>query len=220
MSSTPPATIDVDAAVTHLLASEPVMASIVAAVGPCTLRAPDINPFRALARAIVFQQLSGKAASTIFGRFAALVPGGVTDPASEHFPLPSDVLALDEVALRGAGLSRQKATALRDLAAHFASGELETHNLHRWDDGEVIAHLTRVRGIGRWTAEMFLMFELRRADILPVDDLGIRRAAMRRYGLGALPGADDLRRLGEPWRPWSTVASWYLWRSEDVVLLE
>jgi 3-methyladenine DNA glycosylase/8-oxoguanine DNA glycosylase len=206
-------TIDPAAAVTHLNAADPVMARIIAAAGPPDLRAGTGDPFRALARAIVAQQLSGKAAETIFGRFLGLfelVPG--------EFPAPAGVLAMGDEKLRSAGLSRQKTAALRDLAAHFAAGELSIGSFEAWSDDEIVTHLTRVRGVGRWTAEMFLIFELRRPDVLPVNDVGINRAIARRYGLEGMPAPADVLRIGAPWRPWASVACWYLWRSEDVNL--
>lgn len=222
--------IDPEAATAHLCAADPVMARLIAASGPFAMRADSEDPFRSLARAIVYQQLSGKAAGTIFARFLALFEQGAgfdpairrTDPSwsplTEPFPPPEAVLALDDEQMRTAGLSRQKVASLRSLAEHFASGELSTGHFHEWEDEEIIAHLTRVRGIGRWTAEMFLMFHLHRPDVLPVNDVGINRAIARQYALEALPKPDEVVRIGTPWRPWATVACWYLWRSEDVKL--
>lgn len=207
-----PRLIVADEAERHLSAADPVMRGLIADHGPFAMRAPMAGHFMALARAIAYQQLSGKAATTIFGRFLALFGDG-------RVPAPEEVLALGDDDFRGAGLSRQKTAALRSLAEHFASGDLGSHVFEDMDDDDVIARLTRVRGIGRWSAEMFLMFQLRRADVLPVNDRGINRAIMRLYGLGAMPTPDDVRRIGAPWRPWATVACWYLWRSEDVRLL-
>lgn len=217
-------------AIAHLTAVDPVMARIIAAVGAFEMRADDEDAFRSLARAIVFQQLSGKAAGTIFGRFVALFSDAVasdsdvrrTDPAwapmRDGFPTPAAVLEMSEEVMRGAGLSRQKAASLRSLAEHFVSGELGNEQFDQWEDEEIIAHLTRVRGIGRWTAEMFLMFHLRRPDVLPVNDVGINRGIMRQYGLEAMPKPDEVKRVGEVWRPFATAACWYLWRTEDVKL--
>ena len=217
-------------AVAHLQAADPVMERLIAATGPFAMRHDGEDPFRSLSRAIVYQQLSGKAAGTIFGRFLALFAQGDgfdpdlrrTDPTwsplAMPFPAPEAVLALHDDQMRAAGLSRQKTAALRSLAEHFASGELSVEHFEDWDDEEIIAHLTRVRGIGRWTAEMFLMFDLQRPDVLPVNDVGINRAIMRQYGLGAMPKPAEVLAAGEPWRPWATVACWYLWRSEDVKL--
>lgn len=221
---------DATEALAHLRAADPAMARIVDAIGPYSMRADPEDPFRSLARAIIFQQLSGKAAGTIFRRFVALFdsPGDETalvsrsdpdwSPAEGPFPMPTQVLGKDEETLRSAGLSRNKALSIQDLAKHFASGELATEAFDHWEDEEIIAHLTRVRGIGRWTAEMFLMFHLARPNVLPVNDVGINRAIMRQYGLEALPGPADVQRIGARWRPYASVACWYLWRTEDVQL--
>ena len=199
----------------HLRAADPVFARILDEVGPYTAEAPQsYEPFRVLARAIVFQQLSGKAATTIFNRFVAQFEGG------SPFPDPAQVLALPEPRFREAGLSRQKTAALLSLAEHFASGELAPEAILQWEDEDVVTHLTRVRGIGRWSAEMFLLFQLQRADVLPVNDVGVNRAIMRRYGLGAMPKPAEVLSIGAPWRPWASVACWYLWRSEDTLVPE
>lgn len=207
------------------------MARIIRQAGPFGLRIDPEQPLRSLARSIIFQQLSGKAAGTIYGRFMALFDGsGGADalvrrtdpdwtPLEDAFPPPTAILALADEQMRAAGLSRQKIASLRSLAEHFASGELGEEAFDQWDDEEIIAHLTRVRGIGRWTAEMFLMFHLGRPDVLPVNDVGINRAVQRHYGLKVPPLPDDIRRIGAPWRPYATVACWYLWRSEDVKLV-
>ena len=222
--------IDPEAAVEHLRGADPVMDRLISETGAFAMRADNEDPFRSLSRAIIYQQLSGKAAGTIFARFLGLFEQGSTfdptirrtDPAwsplTEPFPPPTAVLALDDQQMRSAGLSRQKIASLRSLAEHFASGELSVEHFEEWEDEEIIAHLTRVRGIGRWTAEMFLMFHLHRPDVLPVNDVGINRAIARLYQLPALPKPPDVVRIGEPWRPWATVACWYLWRSEDVRL--
>lgn len=202
--------IDAAAAVAHL-ENDPVMASVIATVGPFQGWAPSTDPLRALSRSIIFQQLSGKAAGTIYGRFI-----GLWGLEGEQFPAPAEIIAARDEELRGAGLSRQKMASIRGLAEHFAAGELSLDHFQHWDDEEIIAHLTRVRGVGRWTAEMFLMFHLGRPDVLPVNDVGINRAMMKQYGLEALPKPPEVLRIGEAWRPWATVACWYLWRSEDV----
>ena len=162
------ATIDPERAVAHLRRADPVMARVIEAVGPPRLRQPEASPFQALARSILFQQLSGRAASAILERFVALF-----DETGAAFPEPERVLAVDEAFLRSAGVSRAKAAAIHDLAAHFASGDLSPDRFDEWGDEEIIAHLTRVRGVGRWTAQMFLMFQLRRPDVLPVADAGL-----------------------------------------------
>ncbi|MFN8507049.1 MAG: DNA-3-methyladenine glycosylase [Dehalococcoidia bacterium] len=222
--------IDAAAALEHLAAQDAVMARIIEGVGPFGLQPDATDPFRALARSIVFQQLSGKAASTIFSRFVGLFdPDGGAErevrrsdpawtPAGGPFPEPVAILAASDEALRGVGLSRQKVAALRSLAEHFAAGELGAALFADLDDEEIIRRTTQVRGIGRWSAEMFLMFHLGRPDVLPVNDVGINRAIQRQYGLEAGPKPADVLRIGEPWRPWATVACWYLWRSEDVVI--
>lgn len=217
-------------AIAHLRERDPVMRRIIDAIGEFQLRVDPEDPYRSLSRAIIYQQLSGKAAGTIYGRFVALFDEASgfdpalrrTDPSwtpvDHMFPHPRQVLERTDEELRAVGLSRQKIASLRSLSEHFASGELGSEAFDHWEDEEIIAHLTRVRGIGRWTAEMFLMFHLRRPDVLPVNDIGINRAIMRQYGLAAMPKPDDVRRVGEPWRPFATVACWYLWRTEDVQL--
>lgn len=223
-----PSLVEPEIALPYLTAADPVMARVIDAAGPFQMREDGDNPFRSLARAIIFQQLSGKAAGTIYNRFVALfeLPAAPLvrrtspqwDGSLDSFPSPAEVLAQGDEALRAAGLSRQKAASLRDLARHFAEGRLSTHLLHDWEDEAVIEHLTQVRGVGRWTAEMFLIFHLRRADVLPVNDVGINRAIKRRYGLDAMPSPQEVRTIGEPWRPWASVACWYLWRSEAVTV--
>lgn len=163
-----------------------------------------MDPFAALVRTITAQQISTRAAATIHGRLLALMPAGV---------LPETLLALTDDQLRQAGLSRQKTLYVRDLAAKAASGELPLHTLHELSDEEVVEAIVKVKGLGRWSAEMFLMFRLRRPDVLPVDDLGIVTAIQRLYGLRRRPKPDRIRKIGEAWRPYRTVACWYLWRS-------
>lgn len=192
------------------LSNDRVMARLIAEVGPFQGWPPSANPFRALSRSIIFQQLSGAAAGTIFRRFI-----GIWGLEDEQFPDPAQVLAETDEVLRGVGLSRQKMASVRSIAEHFGSGELSLENFEAWTDEEIIAHLTQVRGVGRWTAEMFLMFHLGRPDVLPVNDVGINRAMMKLYGLEALPKPPEVLRIGGAWRPWATVACWYLWRSED-----
>jgi len=202
---------DLDHSVAFLCRADPVLAEVIERAGTIEVRPPGPGPFQALSRSIIFQQLSGTAAGAIYRKFQALF--GLE---GEAFPVPEQVLPLDDETLRSAGLSRQKVASIRSLSEHFVSGELGSEQFEHWEDEEIIAHLTRVRGVGRWTAEMFLMFHLRRPDVLPVNDLGINRAIMKRYGLDAMPKADRVKAIGEPWRPHATVACLYLWRSEDV----
>jgi DNA-3-methyladenine glycosylase II len=173
--------------------------------GSCGLHAAQHeDPFRALLHAIVSQQLSSKAAATICGRFDALFRGR---------PTPRAVTAAADGTLRAVGISPQKLGYIRDLCARIEGRELRLNRLDLLADDEVVAALTAVKGIGRWTAEMFLMFRLHRPDVLPVGDLGILNAAQRAYGLRARPTAEQLIELGEPWRPYRSVACWYLWAS-------
>ena len=199
----------IDDALIHLRESDPILAAIIERVGPLQIRHRP-QRFQALVRAIIFQQLAGRAAQTIYGRFVTIVGGG-------RFPTPARVLAASDDDLRRAGLSRGKMAYVRDLAAHVRDGALSFHRFARMEDEEIIADLIRVRGIGRWTAEMFLMFNLRRPDVFPVDDLGIRNAVAKVYRMDRPPTARELREFGERWRPYRSAASWYLWRSVDVI---
>ncbi|HEX2190256.1 MAG TPA: DNA-3-methyladenine glycosylase [Longimicrobiaceae bacterium] len=212
MSPTPsPATRRRDAAlpdpeaVAHLRAADPVLRGVIDRVGPFEA-AMERDLWWALVDAIASQQLSVKAAATIVGRLHALGEGGAP-------PGPEQLLDAPDETLRGAGLSRAKTTYVRDLAARWLDGRLRRDEIPGLPDEEVIATLTQVKGIGRWTAEMVLIFCLDRPDVLPVDDLGIRVAAQRWYGLPERPGRDELERIAEPWRPFRTLASRYLWRS-------
>jgi DNA-3-methyladenine glycosylase II len=198
-------------AMLHLRSADPVLARVIDAVGPIEI-ALRRERFASLSRAIIFQQLAGAAARTIHDRFVALYPG-------RRFPSPRQVLNASAEDLRRVGLSRQKSLYLRDLAAHIENGTLNFHRFSKMDDEEIIVDLTRVNGIGRWTAEMFLIFNLGRPDVLPVDDLGVRNAARRLYRMRKMPDAKRLRALAERWRPYRSAASWYLWRSGDIVLL-
>jgi DNA-3-methyladenine glycosylase II len=163
--------------------------------------------YTALVRSIVGQQLSVKAASTIYGRLEAMFDG--------HPPTPEQILATDVDALRAVGLSRPKAGYLRSLAEHVRDGTLELDRLDEMPSDEVIAELTAVKGLGEWTAHMFLMFQLGRPDVLPVGDQGIRNAVRGLYGLEAIPAPAELERIAEPWRPWRSLACRYLWESLD-----
>jgi O-6-methylguanine DNA methyltransferase len=194
-------------AITHLRRVDPALRRIIARVGPCPLR-PEAaaNAYASLVEAILYQQLALKAAATIASRVRALTPG-------PGYPSPSEMLALKPTQLRRAGLSRQKISYVKDLAARVADGRLRFSTLKRMDDEAAIAALSEVRGIGRWSAEMFLLFHLGRLDVLPVDDLGFRKGVQQTYALKQLPGQEQLKKLGERWRPYRSIATWYLWQS-------
>jgi DNA-3-methyladenine glycosylase II len=196
---------DYDRARRHLLRRDPVLAAIIKQYGACGLAAAQrADHFSALLRAIVFQQLSTKAASTIYGRLVGLLPDSV--------PTATGLAALNEEQLRAAGISRQKAGYIRDLCAKVASGAVPLDALETMTDDEVARALTKIKGIGRWSADMFLMFRLHRPDIFPVGDLGIVTAVKKVYGLRK-PTPERLHKLGDRWKPYRSVASWYLWRS-------
>lgn len=203
---------DPDEAVTRLRESDDGLARLMDAVGPFAMQlrpAPSI--FAALSEAIVYQQLSGKAAATIHGRLLALFPAGPRGYTPER------LLALEDETLRGAGLSRPKVLALRDLARRAAGGELPTLGRARAaTDEELVAKLTEVRGIGRWSVEMLLMFRLGRPDVLPVDDLGIQKGFAIAFRKRGLPDRAAIARRGARWAPYRTVASWYLWRANEL----
>jgi len=193
-------------ALAHLRGADPVLGTIIERVGACRLEPRrEGTHYEARVRSIVFQQLSGKAARTIHDRFRALYP--------RNRPRPELVLETDDATLRGAGLSRQKIGYLRDLSARVADGSLPLAHLGRLPDDAIIEHLVQVKGIGRWTVQMFLMFRLGRPDVLPELDLGVQNAIQRAYKLRKRPTPKDVLRIGEPWRPYASVASWYLWRS-------
>ena len=196
------------ASVRHLKRIDPILAQVIEAVGPCRLQLrTEGTHFEALVRSIVFQQLSGKAAGTILGRLNALYP--------DNAPTPEAILATSDETLRSVGLSRQKIGYLRDLASKVASGELPLDAVEAMSDDDLIAHLVQVKGIGRWTAQMFLMFRLGRPDVLPELDLGVQKGIQLAYNKRSLPTPKDVLRIGAPWAPWRSVASWYLWRSLD-----
>ena len=183
------------------------MAALIARAGPCTLGpARNSSSFEALARSICYQQLAGRAAAVIHGRFSALFDGP---------PTPEAVLVLPEGALRGVGLSASKAASILDLAAKVADDTVRVAACDALPDDEVVRELVTVRGIGRWTAEMFLMFQLGRLDVWPVDDLGVRKGYALAYWLDALPTPKALVALGDAFRPWRSVAAWYCWRAVD-----
>ena len=191
-----------DAATAAIAAADPAFAAFIDRAGRFEPRPGEGDPFTSLARAIVFQQLAGRAASAIYGRFVAAIGGTVTADA---------ILGIAPEQLRAAGLSGNKTLSLIDLATKVREGTVPLDGIEALADDEIVTRLTTVRGIGPWTAEMFLLFELGRPDVWPVDDLGIRNAVKRFYGLE--PTKDNMQQVAEPWRPWRSVASWYLWRS-------
>jgi 3-methyladenine DNA glycosylase/8-oxoguanine DNA glycosylase len=205
---------DAEVAVSHLRAADAALARVIDSVGPLTLEPRD-GAFRSLGRAIFFQQLAGPAARAILGRTLAALG---TD--EEKWYKPGDLLAKPEEALRAAGLSRQKLVYLRDLDEKFVSGELSEDDFHHLSDEEVIARASSVKGIGRWTAEMYLIFSLGRPDVLPVDDLGVRRGMQITYGLEDMPKPDTMREFAEPWRPYRSAGTWYMWRALGIDLPE
>jgi DNA-3-methyladenine glycosylase II len=194
----------------HLSKADPILAQIIAKVGPVGIT-PRRERFQALARAIIFQQLAGAAANAIYGRFVAMFPG-------DEFPTPEQVLAKSVPELRAVGLSEKKALYIRDLAEHIRDGKLNFHQFHTMTDDEIIEHLTMVKGIGKWTAEMFLMFNLGRPDVMPADDLGVQNAIKRHYRMRQRPNRKRLLKHAERWRPYRTAAAWYLWQSLNIVL--
>ena len=200
---------DYRAARRHLMRSDPRLREVIKRIGPCRLHgAAPSDPFEALCRSIASQQLSIKAAETIFRRFCELFP-------PDCKPTPERVMRLRADRIRGAGFSRAKVTFIKDLAAHVRDGRLDLSGLHAHPDDEVMRQLVAVKGIGRWTAEVFLMFRLGRQDILPADDLGLMNAVQRAYRLRTRPDAKRLRAMGEAWKPYRSVAAWYLWASLD-----
>jgi DNA-3-methyladenine glycosylase II len=201
---------DAGAARRHIVRADPVMRGIVKACGPFDLR-PRGTPYQSLMRALLYQQLAGPAAGAIERRFLALY--------GDRAPEPNELLATKPEDLRAAGISRQKASYLHSLAEHFDTGQLIGRRLMRMPDDEVIETVTAIKGIGRWTADMLLLFSLGRPDVLPVGDFGVRKAMMLAYRLKDLPDPKTMERIGEPWRPYRSAASWYLWRSLDTQTL-
>ena len=203
---------DIEEAVAALSRADPRLGKMMDRAGPITLPLKGLrSPFRYLTEAITHQQLNGKAAATIFGRFRALYRG-------TRFPAPEDVLATSDEALRSAGLSRSKSAAIRDLAGKVLDGSIPTAaRLKRMPDEEIVERLTEVRGIGPWTAQMLLIFALGRPDVLPATDYGIQSGYRIVYGLDEHPSPKMIMQHGEIWRPWRSVASLALWRATDSV---
>lgn len=192
-------------AIAHLKRVDPIMAEVIDAVGKCTLMPrTEWTHFDALLRSIVYQQLSGKAAATIHGRVLELVGDGAE--------APKRIVATSHEKFRAAGLSNAKANYVRNLAEHVLDGSLPVESLHELTDEEIISALTQVKGIGTWSAQMFLMFRLGRPDVLPATDLGVQKGVQRAYKMRKLPTPAQVLRRGEKWAPYRTVASWYMWR--------
>ena len=196
----------------HLSKSDPVLRRLIARVGVCTLAPEPLRaPFESLVRAVAHQQLHGVAAARILDRFQALFSG-------RRFPSAAALVGISDEALRGAGFSRAKAAAIRDIAEKTLSGIIPSaRRMARLDDEQIVVRLTSVRGVGRWTAEMLLIFQLGRPDVLPVDDFGVRNGFRAAYGLSEMPKPKTLQAHGERWRPYRTTAAWYLWRAADAL---
>ena len=200
---------DYSLACKHLIKADPKLGRIIKQVGACQLHAfAPRDPFEALCMSIASQQLSTKAADTIFRRFCDLFP--------ERKPTPERVMTLSDDEIRAVGFSRPKVTFIKDLAAHVLDRRLDLKGLKKHPDDEVMRQLIAVKGIGKWTAEIFLMFRLGRPDIFPADDLGLMNAVQRVYGLRKRPDAKRLRKMCEAWKPHRSVAAWYLWQSLDL----
>lgn len=193
-------------ALNHLKKCDPILCAIIERVGPFRMEYGTAE-FSSLAEAIVYQQLNGKAALTIFNRFAELAG----DPLS-----PEGILKLSDAQLRGVGLSKQKSAYLKDLATKTASGQLDFARLPGLPDEEVIEHLTQVKGVGVWTAHMFLIFSLRRPNVLPTGDYGVQMAVKKHYRKRKLPKPKDMEKIARAWEPYRSVACWYMWRSLDI----
>lgn len=205
-----PLTFHAASAYRHLRAADPVVGALIEQHGPFTPR-PSGDPYGQLVRSILFQQLAGAAASTIQRRLYAIF-GEET-----RTPLPDELLSLEDDQYRSAGVSRQKAGYLRSVAEHVSDGSLDFEQIEALDDEAVIERLTAIRGVGEWTAHMFLMFQLGRPDILPVGDLGVRNGMQVAYGLKESPTPARATEIGAPWAPYRSVASWYMWRAVETV---
>lgn len=196
-------------AIRHLRTVDPVLANVIDTVGRCTLvPRTEGTHFDYVVRSIVYQQLSGKAAGTIHGRFLDLFGKKKLSAA--------EVLKIAEPELRRVGLSGQKAKYIRSVAEQTHSGELAIEQLHEMSDEEIIAALTKIKGVGVWTAQMFLIFRLGRPNVLPIGDLGVQKGVQRAYGLRKLPKPEKVEKIGKKWAPYRTVGSWYMWRLLDV----
>lgn len=193
-------------AINHLKKSDPILRAIIERIGPCRM---EYGPpeFHSLAEAIIYQQLNGKAAIVIFKRFAALAGEPLT---------AAGILKLTDEQMRSVGLSKQKSSYLRDMAERAMTGQLDFRKLHELSDEEVIKHLTQVKGVGPWTAQMFLMFTLRRPNILPTGDFGVQMAIKKLYNKRKIPKPAQMEKLAKAWEPYRSIACWYLWKSMDV----
>jgi len=199
-----------EAAIERLSQSDKVLAGLIRRVGPCRLEARrSASPFQALVQSVAHQQLNGTAAKTILKRVIAIYPG-------RKFPAPEDLLATPDEQLRGAGLSRAKTAALKDIAAKTLEGIVPSSRaIARMSNEEILERLTAIRGVGPWTVEMLLMFQLGRLDVLPATDFGVRKGFALTYRRKELPAPSELLEHGKRWRPYRTIASWYLWRALD-----
>jgi DNA-3-methyladenine glycosylase II len=207
----PAAMQDYTAARRHLMRKDPKLGLVIKQIGACGLgNVPERPPFTALAYSIASQQLSVKAADTIFNRFCDLFP-------PDRIPDPAKIVTMNGDTIRAVGFSRPKVSFLQDLAAQVVDRRLPLETLHMLPDEEVMRTLTAVKGIGRWTAEVYLLFRLGRLDIFPADDLGLVKAVQQVYGLRKKPSRDRLMKIAEPWRPYRSVAAWYLWRSLSIL---
>jgi DNA-3-methyladenine glycosylase II len=204
-----------DPALKHLTKVDPILGRVIKSVGPCTLTAESKrSPFESLVRAVSHQQLHGKAAESILQRFIACFPG-------RRFPRPADLATVSDEAMRSAGFSRAKVAAIRDIAAKTIEGIVPgPRAIQEMPDEEIIERLTMVRGVGRWTVEMLLIFQLGRPDVLPADDFGVRNGFRRAYGLPEMPKPKELLTHGARWAPYRTTAAWYLWRAADDAVAE
>lgn len=192
-------------AINHLSNADPILRAIIERIGPYKI---EYGPpeFHSLAEAIVYQQLNGKAAVTIFNRFADLAGKPIT---------PQGILKLSDAQMRSVGLSKQKSSYLRDMAERAVSGQLDFSKLHELSDEEVISHLTQVKGVGVWTAQMFLMFTLKRPNVLPTGDFGVQMAIKKHYNKRKVPNPVQMQKIAKSWEPYRSVACWYLWKSLD-----
>jgi len=191
------------AAVKHLAVADLRLAVIIKSIGACEIKLRK-DPFQSLVETIIYQQLAGGAADAIYGRFVKIYG---------RFPRPSQLLATKDARLRAAGLSSRKIEYLKDLATRVSDGQLKLGLLPEMPDEEVIEQLEKVKGIGRWTAEMFLIFCLGRLNVLPVGDLGLRKAMQKAYSLSELPSPENMRTIAQPWNPYCSIATWYMWKS-------